>query len=79
MFCMSMGTSSQVIRSQDTLEDYGSYAVPHLVSILDTAPSAKIRDLAVRILSQNARLRLINEYGESLDEETKRRNREIDR
>ncbi len=71
-------SSADLIKAQDDIEDLGQDAVPHLIGIIRRTHNLKIRDLAVRILSQNARQRLINPYGKNLSPAEKRINRETD-
>lgn len=70
--------SKYIIKAQDTVEDYGQYAVPHLIKIIEETQNPKLRYIAVMYLSQNARRRIINPYATDIDEKTKILNREID-
>lgn len=68
-----------VIKAQDTLEDYGQYSVPALIDIINNSKNVKIRDMAAQILSQNAPRPLRDIYSRKQDEKTKALNEEIDR
>ncbi len=70
--------SKYIIKAQDTLEDYGQYAVPHLIKIMEETQNPRMRYIAVMYLSQNAQRRIINPYATEIDEKTKALNREID-
>lgn len=54
--------SKYIIKAQDTVEDYGQYAVPNLINIAEETQNRNIRKLAVTYLSQNAQRRIINPY-----------------
>jgi len=71
-------STRELIKAQDDLEDYGYYAVPHLVAIMNESQDTRIRDLAAITLGQNAPRQLINEYASQLSAEEKKLNREID-
>ncbi|MDP7422707.1 MAG: ABC transporter permease [bacterium] len=71
-------SSRELIKAQDNLEDYGVYAVPHLVSIMNDSSDPKLRDMAVIILTQNVPRQVISRYAESLSDVEKKLNREID-
>ncbi len=68
-----------IIKAQDTLEDYGQYTVPALVEIMNKETDKKVRDLAVLTLYQNAPRPLRDVYSGRIDEKTKKLNEEIDR
>ncbi|MDQ7825521.1 MAG: ABC transporter permease [Candidatus Eremiobacteraeota bacterium] len=68
-----------IIKAQDTLEDYGQFAIPALVEIMNTESDKKIRDTAVFTLYQNAPRPLREVYSGRIDEKTKKQNEEIDR
>lgn len=69
-----------VIKSQEVLEDYGQYAVPHLIKIINETDNKRIRDKAVDILGQNAKERVIITYGGGkVNEEIKNLNKEIEK
>lgn len=70
--------SKYIIKAQDTIEDYGTYAVPHLVKIISENQNEKIKRLAVLYLSQNAQGRLINTYSDKPDKALQDMNRKID-
>ena len=56
--------AAQIIQAQEELEDWGEYTVRHLVTIAaDARVKPRVRRMAVNTLAQNARMRLINEYG----------------
>lgn len=67
-----------VIKAQDTLEDYGQYAVPGLMHVLRTASSDKVRDNTVTILAQNAQRNLVDAYSSNISEKNLKLNAEID-
>ena len=64
-----------LIKSQEEMEDYGKYTVPHLIAIIKETDNPRIRDKAVEYLGLNAKRRLINPYAEKVDEETKKENK----
>ena len=66
------------IADQETLQDYGQYAVPHLIAILKETDNPEVRDGAAYFLRLNARRRLVNPFASHPDEATARINREID-
>lgn len=68
-----------IIKAQDILEDLGQDSVPALVEIINSEKNLKIRDMAMRILVQNAQRPLRGQYSKRQDEKTKELNREIDR
>ncbi len=68
-----------IIKAQDTLEDYGQYSIPALVSIMNNPGTPKIRDTALSILEQNAPRYPVNAYAKKMDDKTRALNREIDR
>ncbi|MHC9541985.1 MAG: ABC transporter permease [Vulcanimicrobiota bacterium] len=69
----------KIIKAQDTLEDYGQYAIPALVEIMNNDSDKKIRDLAVMTLYQNAPRPLRDVYSGRISDKTKKLNEEIDR
>jgi len=69
----------KIIKAQDTLEDYGQYAIPALIEIMNKESDRKVRDLAVLTLYQNAPRPLRDVYSGRIDEKTKKLNQEIDR
>ncbi len=69
--------SSAIIESQDLIEDWGSYTVPHLLDIAQNDERVDIRRLAINRLSVNAKRRLINEYGKKQSDEQRAQNKEI--
>jgi peptide/nickel transport system permease protein len=73
-------TLAERIAAQQRLEDYGQYAVPHLISLLraERHGSSKLRDSAVYFLRLNARRRLIDPFSKSPSAEVREQNRRID-
>ncbi len=72
---------SERIKAQDELEDYGSYAVPHLVEVLQSATTqhnAKLRDVAVYFLSINSQRPLVDPYNSAPSAELTKLNHAID-
>ena len=69
---------AQKIKAQNRLQDFGQFAVPHLIHIMQTADSPMLRDIAVYFLRLDARQRLINPFAKDPDPETRERNRAID-
>lgn len=68
-----------IIKSQDTLEDYGQYSIPALISLLNGNGSEKFKDCVVTLLNQNAQRFPVNAYATKIDEKTRALNLEIDR
>jgi len=68
-----------IIKAQDDLEDYGQYAVPALIQIMNSEKDTKVRDLAVLTLYQNAPRPIRDVYSGQVSEKTKKLNEEIDR
>lgn len=67
-----------IIKAQDDLEDYGQYSIPLLVDIMNTEKNVKVRDMAVKILYQNAPRPLVDQYGVTKQsDKTKKENEEI--
>ncbi|MDX2054718.1 MAG: ABC transporter permease [Polyangiaceae bacterium] len=69
------------IRAQEELEDYGSYAVPHLMAVLRRAESTnqkKLRDVAVYFLSVAAQRPLLDPYNSAPPPEVAAYNRAVD-
>jgi len=71
-------TNAQRIRGHQRLEDYGQYAIPHLIHIMQTEQDSKRRDVAAYFLRLNARRRLIKPFDKNPDEAARAKNREID-
>jgi peptide/nickel transport system permease protein len=71
-------TSAERIAAQERMEDYGQFAVPHLVAGLDDK-DAKVRDAAAYFLRVTAVRPLVDPFNLSPSEELRRKNREIDR
>jgi peptide/nickel transport system permease protein len=68
------------IQAQEQLEDFGQFAVPHLIEIVasgDAQESRRMRDLAVYFLRLDAPLRLIDPFSPNLDPATRERNQQI--
>lgn len=51
-----------IIRAEERLEDYGHYAVPHLVTIVRENGNAALSHVAARKFSENARGRQFRDY-----------------
>jgi peptide/nickel transport system permease protein len=71
-------SSAERVRAQETLEELGSYAVPHLVSLLD-AKDTHVRDAASYFLRQNAIRPLIEPFHPDPSPALRRQNQLIDR
>ncbi|HEX3597719.1 MAG TPA: ABC transporter permease, partial [Polyangiaceae bacterium] len=74
-------TVGEKLAAQHALEDYGEYAVPHLVSILnaaDAAHSMAVRDSAVYFLRLAAARRLLHPFDAHPSAETKAYNDEVE-
>ncbi len=74
-------TAAERISAQERLEDFGGYAVPHLVAILrdaDAAGERRTRDAAAHFLGLAARRPLEDPFHPSPSPELKARNRAID-
>jgi peptide/nickel transport system permease protein len=72
------GTSAERIAAQERLEDYGGFAVPHLVKSLDD-PDARVRDSAAYFLRLTAVRPLIDPFNPNPNEALRQQNRAIDR
>lgn len=73
-------TSAEKIRAQEHLEDIGSYAVPHLVRIMNDANRAgdtTVRDAAVYFLRLDAPRPLVRPFDPNPSEALRETNREI--
>lgn len=69
------------IRAQDELEDWGAYAVPHLIAVMNQAHAAgasRVQDVAIGMLRLAARRPLLDPFNPNPSEELKALNREID-
>ena len=75
---ITTATAAQKIRAQNSMEDYGQYAAPQLMHIVEAAQNPRLRDVAVYFLSLNARRKLINPFAKNMDEATRKKNKEID-
>ncbi len=74
-------TPAARIRAQDELENYGQYAVPHLVEIARSADAAgerRVRDVAAYFLRLNARRRLVDPFDREPSPAVRERNRTIE-
>ena len=71
---------SKAIKSQEELEDWGNYAVPHLIAVLNKTNNPKLQSMVVDYLSLCARKRMIKPYAElsELSISDRQKNREID-
>ncbi len=67
-----------IIKAQDDLEDFGQFSIPALITIMNEAKSQKVRDTAMKILSQNAPRPLRDVYSNLQSEATKKYNIAID-
>ena len=70
-------TSAAVITAQETLEDWGEYSVPGLLALAKNSTDIYERRVAVNTLAQNARRKLINEYGRDISKEQREENSRI--
>ena len=67
--------SLEVVEAVEELEDWGNYTVPALYAIAsDAQVDLRTRRIALSTLSQNAKRRLIPQYGRTLTEEEKAQN-----
>src|SRR5690606_28594278 len=67
--------------AQDELEDWGAYAVPHLIAVMNQAHAAgasRVQDVAIGMLRLAARRPLLDPFNPNPSEELKALNREID-
>lgn len=77
----SGASSAERVQAQDALEDFGAYAVPHLVTIAERAHAAgeaELRDIAVSTLKLAARRPLVDPFAVNPSQELRERNRAID-
>ena len=65
------------IEAQETLENWGRYAVPSLIDILQNGPDKELQALASQRLTINARQRLQGEFRANLTLEQKEANKAI--
>jgi peptide/nickel transport system permease protein len=72
------GTSADRIAAQERLEDFGQFAVPHLVACLDD-PDGRVRDSAAYFLRLTAIRPLIDPFNPRPSEALRQKNRAIDR
>lgn len=75
---VTKASSGERIRAQEDLEDYGMYAVPHLVPILND-PDSRVRDAAVYFLRLDAMRPLVKPFDPDPSPELRETNRAIDR
>lgn len=66
------------IRAQEQLEDWGRFAVPHLVALLRDEARPAVRDAAVHFLRRSATRPLVRPFDPRPDEATRAQNRAID-
>lgn len=73
--------AAEIIDAQDRLEDWGSYAVPYLVTMLDETDDPRLLRIIVEYLSLDAKRPIIKPYAtlSELSELEKEENRRIDR
>lgn len=74
------GTAAEKIAAHNQLEDYGNYAVPHLISIMreaDAAHSIGVRDAAVYFLRIAAPRRLLHPFDKHPNRATRAYNEEV--
>jgi peptide/nickel transport system permease protein len=77
----SGATSAERVNAQDALEDYGSYAVPHLVAIMARAHAegqSELRDMALGMLKLAARRPLVDPFAANPSQALRELNRSID-
>ncbi|MCA9510970.1 MAG: ABC transporter permease [Myxococcales bacterium] len=73
--------AAERVAASERLDDYGRYAVPHLVAVLaeaDRAGDARMRDAAVAFLRRAAPRPLVDPFDPHPPERVRERNREID-
>lgn len=70
-------SSADAIEAVETVEDWGSYVVPQLLTLAKTHESLRVRRMALNNLGQNAQRRLKSQYGRKPTEEEKRYNQEV--
>jgi peptide/nickel transport system permease protein len=70
-------TAAERIHAQDTLEDLGRYAIPHLVGLLE-APDTRVRDAATYFLRLNALRPLEDPFNPEPSPALRAKNLEID-
>jgi peptide/nickel transport system permease protein len=74
-------TSAEKINAEERLEDYGQYAVPHLVRVMDDADRSgdeRTRDTAVYLLRLGATRPLRDPFEPSPSEATRAYNRQVE-
>ncbi len=76
-----LASAAERIRAQEQLEDFGYYAVPHLIQVMgeaDAAGERRVRDVAAYFLRLNARRPLVDPFDPDPSPELKARNRAIE-
>jgi len=66
-----------IMHAQEVMDDLGEFAVPHLMTLLNTNPSAALQHIIIRYLSLSARQPLIKPYAKlsNLSKEEKSENK----
>jgi peptide/nickel transport system permease protein len=75
------GSAAERVRAQEQLEDFGYYAVPHLLRVAreaDAAGERRVRDVAAYFLRLNARRPLEDPFDPDPSEALKARNRALE-
>ena len=70
-------SAKEKIRAQERLVDWGSYAIPSLVELVNSDPDKQVRAVASQSLALSAQRRLIKQYGGKLTPEERTENQEI--
>ena len=65
------------IQAQDDIENWGRYAVPALMALMQNAPEAEVQAIASQRLTVNARRRLQGEFRADLTPEQRAFNKEV--
>lgn len=77
----SGSTAAERVHAQDALEDFGSYALPHLVNIAEAAHRegrAELRDVTIGMARLAARRPLVEPFNPNPNEALRELNRQID-
>ncbi len=77
----SDASSAERVHAQDALEDFGGYALPHLVSIAERAHregNGELRDITISMLRLSARRPLVDPFNPNPSAELRDLNRVID-
>ena len=69
-------TARERILAQQQVEDWGAFAVPHLIAIMEESPDAEIRDLAVYGLRLAARRPLVDPFARQPSPELRAENQQ---